>query len=172
MGQRTVAEKAPRRRHRLLTVPSGVLWFLCIWLPGYRDCGVHHPMNDSPELIAMCCIGLLVIAVSWLMRGIRFERATAILCALPALAFAALAGTITFSGTAYIGMNLAFVSAAGIVLGCLVWEREARGKYETADYLLHAVIILMMFALVLTGVLSTWHPPPDNPVQAPYLGPT
>lgn len=153
-------------------MPSGSLWFVCIWLPGYDSCGEHRPMNGDPLLIAICCIGVAVIAVSWLARGSRFERAIAILCALPALAFAAIFGTMTSSGGAYLGVHLAFVSSTSLVLGCLVWEREARGRERTARYLLRISLVLMTLALALTALLSTWRPPPDHPIEIPYVGPT
>lgn len=58
-----------QRRHRRITGPAGVLLFACLLLPGYRDCGVYHPMPQEPLIIAACGAGLIVALAGLIARG-------------------------------------------------------------------------------------------------------
>lgn len=154
-------------------MPSGALLFACLALPGYRDCGVYHPMTQEPLVIAACCVGVVVALAACSVGGVRRERAIAIACGVLALASAGLLGFLCLAvNTVYAGATLALDAAGSLVLGCLIWEREARGKPDTASYLLRIIVPLVIVALALTALLSPWKPAEDRPVDVPYLGPT
>jgi len=61
------------RRHRQLTMPAGLLLFVCLFLPAVRSCGSDVYPVEAPLLWHPYIYGLLlaVAAVATTLRGVR-----------------------------------------------------------------------------------------------------
>lgn len=167
------ASRAPRR-HRRITTPAGLLLFACLALPGYRDCGRSVAMASDPLLVVICGFGLIVAALSIAVPPrARGERWIAIALVAGAVAAAStLALEWLARDHAYAGVTLGTETAACLVAGAVVWEREARGRDATASRLLRALLPLAVAGAAATAALSDWVPEPDDtPAAIPYLGP-
>src|SRR5687768_8323907 len=63
---------APPRRHRVVTAPSGLVLFACLFLPAYRACGETSYAFEYWPFATTYLLGLLV-AVLALTRGPRLR---------------------------------------------------------------------------------------------------
>jgi hypothetical protein len=115
----------PRRRHRLVTAPAGLLLFICFFLPAVRGCGspvypIEVPIFSLPYLLGACAV-----AAALTSRG-RAERIFAgVVMVLSVLS------TIWFAlwlsdGDALVGVYLAFVASVWLVVGSGWWRRELK----------------------------------------------
>jgi ABC-type amino acid transport substrate-binding protein len=151
------------RRHRWITMPSGGLLFGCLALPGYRECSVNYAMTSEPLLVAVCVIGLAAAVCALAVARRRFERKVAI--GFIVLAVVA-AGVLTFACAAvdhvYAGISVGLAAAVALIGGTLVWEREARGRFETAVRYLWVLAPLSVAAIAITAMLSTWEELPSG----------
>jgi lysylphosphatidylglycerol synthetase-like protein (DUF2156 family) len=166
---------APRvpRRHRSLTIPAGLLLFACIALPGFRDCGRSVAMAGDPTLAAICGFGLIAAALSIAVRPrVRGERVAAIALVASAVVAAGFLGLEWLARDhVYAGITLGTAAAICLVAGAVVWDREARGRDETARRFLRVLLPLAIVAVAAIAALSDWAPAPDNSPNIPYLGP-
>lgn len=162
-----------RRRHRRITTPAGLLLFACIALPGYRDCGHSVAMAGDPALAAVCGFGLIAAALSIAVRPrLRGERGVAIALVASAVVAAGFLGLEWLARDhAYAGVALGTAAAACLVAGAVVWEREARGRDETARRFLRVLLPLAIVAVAAIAALSDWVAAPDHSPDIPYLGP-
>ncbi|HEU4734860.1 MAG TPA: hypothetical protein VFT22_43510 [Kofleriaceae bacterium] len=156
------------RRHRWITVPSGALLFACLFLPGYRDCGINHAMSSEPPLIAVCVLGVAVaLAALVLVRG-RAERWVAIGCVvLSVLAAGLLALACAAVDEVYAGITVGLAAALSMAAGGLVWEREVRGRPDAAARYLRVLVPVVIAGTAIVAATSTWSPPPNRPPDVP-----
>lgn len=163
-GRVCESQALPSRRHRWITLPSGSLLFACLALPGYRDCGINHAMTSEPLVVAVCVLGLVIALTALVpMRG-RAERWVAIGgVVLSVLA----AGTLSLACAAfdrvYAGITVGLAASVSLAAGAVVWEREARGRDETARQFMRVLVPLIVAGIVIVAAASTWTPPPDRP---------
>jgi hypothetical protein len=59
---------SPRRRHRAFTAPSGILLFVCLFLPAYRVCGSPAYPYELWPLATPYALGALVAVMALLGR--------------------------------------------------------------------------------------------------------
>lgn len=136
----------------------------CLALPGYRDCGVNHAMTSEPLIVAVCAIGLVVAAAALLPLRARAERWVAIggvVLAMVAVGMLSLA--CAAFDQVYAGVTLGLAASVSLAAGGLVWEREARGRAETATEYMRLFVPLIVVGIVVVAAVSTWDPPPDHP---------
>jgi len=163
------SQALPPRRHRWVTIPSGSLLFACLALPGYRDCGINHTMTSQPPVIAVCVLGLVVALASLVpvRHGERWVAIGAVVLSMLAV------GTMTLACAAfdqvYAGITLGLAASVSLAAGALIWEREARGRPETATRYLRVLAPLIAVAIAITAAASTWTPPPDDPPDVPVM---
>ena len=152
-----------RRSHRILTIPSGVVVFLCLFLPGYRECGSNVAMADKPILAAICIAGL-VVAIAALPGRHAAERAVAALCAgASGLATGITALALAASET-YIGVRLAMAGLVGLAAGCTCWMFEVLDDDKPSPRPM-PVVAMTVGAMLLWSTIaatSTWEPPPES----------
>lgn len=86
----TAAPGQARARHRLLTLPGGLLLLLAIFLPSMNDCGETHYPLDTPQLLGPYVLGAALAFVSLLAGRIR-EYGLRIFTVLSLLHYAVLA---------------------------------------------------------------------------------
>ena len=160
----------PPRRHRWVTIPSGSLLFACLALPGYRDCGINHTMTYQAPVVAVCVLGLVIALASLVPvrgRGERWVAVGAVVLSMLAV------GTLTLACAAfdrvYAGITLGLAASVSLAVGSLIWEREARGRPETATRYLRVLVPLIIAAIAITAAASTWSPPPDHPPDVPVM---
>src|SRR4051812_32980624 len=91
-----------RRRHRRITVPSGLVLFLCLFLPAVKGCNepvypITLPMLWHPYLYAVViAVGTLFPTVRSIRRTVIALRVLAWLTILGSAALATFAGAIAF----------------------------------------------------------------------------
>jgi hypothetical protein len=154
----------PLRRHRWITLPSGSLLFACLALPGYRDCGINHAMTSEPMIIAVCALGLVVAAAALVPLRAQAERWVAIGCvALAVVPVGMLSLACAAFDRVYAGVTLGVAASVGLAAGTVVWEREARGREETARYLMRVLVPLIVVGIGVVAAASTWTPPANHP---------
>jgi hypothetical protein len=170
VARRETLAVMPPRRHRWLTIPSGLLLFACLGLPGYRDCGTNHTMTSNPLLVAGCLVGLVAALCAIAVARRRGERWLAIaIVALGTLALGVMALGCAALDQVYAGITLGAASSVGVMAGGLIWEREARGRPEAAATYFRLLVPLVVVGTVATAALSRWTPLPDQPIDIPPL---
>ena len=120
-----------RRRHRLFAVPSGLLLFVCMFLPFIENCGEPVYPYQAPLACAPYVIGLVVALRAPLnpplraaaLRAARVLAGVAIAFWLVATAWFAL---WAFSGDGMIGASLSLACAAWLAFGAIVRLRDLR----------------------------------------------
>jgi hypothetical protein len=144
----------------------------CLALPAYRDCGINNSMTSTPLLVGICLLGAAAVACAFALARRRGERWVAIAFIVAA---GLAAGVLTLACAAvdrvYAGITMALAASVSVAIGGLVWELEARGKFEVAAGYLKVLVPLVVAAIAITAALSTWDPPPNEVIQIPYLGP-
>jgi hypothetical protein len=144
--------------------------FGCLALPGYRDCGVNHAMTSEPLIVVVCALGLVVAAAALVPWRAQTEHWMAIDgAALAVLAVGMLSLACAAFDQVYAGVTLGVAASVSLAAGALVWEREARGREETARYLLRVLVPLIVVGIVVVAAVSTWDPPPDRPPDVPIM---
>lgn len=162
-------DRAKPRRHRWITTPAGCLLFLCVALPGYRDCGRNAPMTENPLLIAICLFGLVAVICAFAFAGRRVERWIALACLLlNVLAVGLLVVACLAFDEPHVGLTLGLAAAASLLVANVVWQYEARGRDALRS--VQILVPLVVAALSATAALSTWHPRPNQQINIP-LGP-
>jgi hypothetical protein len=72
---RVRVQRAPgppvRGRHRILTIPGGLLLFVAMFLPSVRECGETHYPLDTPILIGPYLLALAVALVASMPARMR-----------------------------------------------------------------------------------------------------
>ncbi|HSR99199.1 MAG TPA: hypothetical protein VLM79_19220 [Kofleriaceae bacterium] len=63
----------------------------------------------------------------------------------------------------YAGVTLGLAASVSLAAAGLVWEREARGREETARYLMRVLVPLIVVGILVVAATSTWTPPPNEP---------
>jgi hypothetical protein len=158
----------PQRRHRWLTIPSGLLLFACLALPGYRDCGTSKAMTSNPLLVAICWFGLVAAVCAAAVVRRNGERWVAIGVAVVALvAVGLLVLACAAFDRVYAGITLGLAAAVGVAGGCVIWEREARGRPEAAAAYFRLLVPFVAVGALATAALSTWKPVPDKTIDVP-----
>jgi drug/metabolite transporter (DMT)-like permease len=154
----------PLRRHRWITLPSGSLLFACLALPGYRDCGVNHAMTSEPLIVAVCALGLVVAVaalVPWRARVERWVAIASIVLSVVPVGMLSLAA-VAFDRV-YAGVTLGLAASVSLAAGAVVWEREARGRAETARDYMRLFVPLIVVGIAIVAAASTWTAPPNHP---------
>jgi cytochrome bd-type quinol oxidase subunit 1 len=157
------------RRNRLLTIPSGLVLFACIGLPGYRDCEHNTAMREDPFFATSCGLGLLVAIAAMTFVRRRGERAAAITSIVLMMLVVALfaLGNLAYHPV-FVGMTLGLVATLATLAGAILWEREVRGR--SIERALRVVFPVALVAAIATAALSTWNPPPAEHINiAPLL---
>jgi drug/metabolite transporter (DMT)-like permease len=160
----------PQRRHRWLTIPSGLLLFACLALPGYRDCGTSKAMTSNPLLVATCLFGLAAAVCAAAVVRRKGERWVAIAVAVVAVvAVSLLVLACAAFDRVYAGITLGLAAAVGVAGGGAIWEREARGRPEAAAAYFRLLVPVVAVGVIATAALSTWKPVPDQVINVPSL---
>lgn len=149
-----------RRRHRILTVPSGIIAFACLFLPGYRDCGKNIAMLDRPATASACIVGLVVAVLVLVFTRHRAELGVAIGCLVVTIFAAGLMVFGVVATTTFVGVNLAAAALLGLAAGSVCWLIEVRGNQT--HVVLTVLVPLAATLYVTVAALSTWHPPPED----------
>jgi drug/metabolite transporter (DMT)-like permease len=164
-GRVCESQPLPSRRHRWITLPSGSLLFACLALPGYRDCGINHAMTSEPLLVMVCVLGVVVTLAALAPLRARAERWVAIASVVVSvLAAGVLSLACAGFDRVYAGVTLGLAASVSLAAAGVVWEREARGRDETARQYMRVLVPLIVAGIVIVAAASTWTPPPD---QAP-----
>ena len=147
------------RDHRLVTVPSGLLLFACIALPGYQSCGGNVAMHEDPYFAAACSVGLLVAIAALAFANSERERGVAFLSAvLTTLVVGLFALGIAYPGFVYAGITMGGATAGALLFGTVLWVFEVRDR--RIGWALAVGGTLLVVLLAVTAVYSTWVPPP------------
>jgi hypothetical protein len=121
-------------------------------------------MTSEPMLVAICVFGLVIALAALAPVRARGERWVA-LGALVAAVLAA--GVLSLACAAfdrvYAGITVGMAASVSVAAGALVWEREARGRDETARQYMRVLVPLIVAGIVIVATTSTWNPPPDHP---------
>ena len=137
-----------KRRHRRITGPSGLLLFICLFLPAVKGCGEPVYPLELPELIHPYLFGL-VLAGGASVLTIRGMRKT--ISALRLLAWLTIAGACVLAvmvpGMAIIELVLGFILLAAI---------GQRGYSEK-----RAAITTIVVGLLSTLWFGAWAVSPD-----------
>lgn len=138
--------------------------FACLALPGYRDCGVNHAMTSEPLIVAVCALGLVIAVaalVPWRARAERWVAIASIVLSVVPVGMLSLA--CAAFDRVYAGVTLGLAASVSLAAGALVWEREARGRTETAREYVRLFVPLIVVGIVIVAAVSTWTPPPNHP---------
>jgi hypothetical protein len=157
------------RRHRLITVPSGLLVFACIALPAYRQCGRNTAMCDDPYLASACTIGLLVAVAALVSANRRFERGVAVASLVVTVLVLALfeLGLVAMRPV-YAGLTIGHASALTLLSGTVLWLREVREREIGRAPIIVGGLATVL--LVATALVTTWVPPPPREADVnPFL---
>jgi len=150
------------RRHRLVTVPSGLVLFACIALPGYRQCGDNLAVRDDPYLAGGCCVGLVVAIAALAFANRRRELAIAVISTvLTTLVLGLFSLGATAVDAVFAGVAIGAAAAAGLVFGTACWLLEVRNR--SVGPLLAVGGALVVVVIAITAISSTWVPPPADP---------
>lgn len=172
-----IMELVAPRRHRFLTIPSGALLALCLFLPATQACSepvypYSVPFAWPPHLLGL----LAVIAALRPLRqaGIAGMRRFALvlgLCASAATAWFAL----WLDGGMLVGLALSLAAAAWLAVGTIVWWRDldaiaplppatvAHHRPPSHD-LVPLLTALMVATFVAIAVAVPFHRPPRDPL--------
>ena len=121
-------------------------------------------MSSEPVLVAVCTVGLVVAAVALVAARARGERWLAIGGVIVSVLAAGVLSLVSAAADCvYAGVTLGLAASVSIAAGSLVWEREARGRHDTARRYLRVLVPLVVAGIAIVAVASTWDPPPDGP---------
>jgi hypothetical protein len=131
---RVVAEPG-RRRHRRLTVSSGLLLFACMFLPAVKGCSAPVYPFEAPVFLHPYLYGfaLALAAGARTTRGVRIM--TGVLRALGWLALAGGATCLAFDGAA--GVILTGIAAS--LLGAIGWAGVSEKRIAATAVLMGAM---------------------------------
>lgn len=120
-----------RRRAHLLTIPSGVLLFACLFLPAITSCDgpiipVELPPFWLPYLVGASVAGFALHAISASAVRLSVLRRRAAAGVVAGLASMAWLGSWCRESGLLVGLPLSLVGATGVTIGCLVWLRDLR----------------------------------------------
>jgi hypothetical protein len=127
-------------------------------------------MTSEPLIVAVCVHGLVVALaalVPWRARAERWVAIGGVMLAVVALGMLSLA--CAAFDRVYAGVTLGVAASASLVAGAVIWEREARGREETARYLMRVLVPLIVVAVVIVAAASTWAPPANRPPDVPVM---
>lgn len=125
-----------RRRHRRLTAPSGLLLFLCMFLPLVRGCDDHTPIYplELPMFVPPYLFGLMFALAARAVTVRGLERALGALRVVTILSFAA----ASLIALARPGLGLVAGLATGAMLATLGWQRCSERRLAVGAVLLGA----------------------------------
>ena len=127
-------------------------------------------MTSEPLVVAVCALGLVVALASLVPVRARSERWIAIGgVVMSVLAIGTLSLACAAFDRVYAGITLGLAASASLAAGSLVWEREARGRPETARRYLRVLVPLIVAGIAITAAASTWTPPPDHSPDVPIM---
>ncbi len=109
---RSGAAHRTRGRHRVLTIPGGLLLLVAMFLPAMNDCGETRYPLDTPQLLGPYLLGAVLALVSMFPARIR-EYGLRVFATLSLLHYAALAVTLVV-------LTLSDLDAAGTLVVVLV----------------------------------------------------
>ncbi len=137
-----------RRRHRRLTAPSGLLLFLCVFLPLVRGCDDHTPIYplELPMFLPPYVFGLAFAgaAIAATARGLR--RAVELLRVL-ALVSLAVGGLIVVMRPL---LGIAALVASALMLAVIGWHVQSERRVAGGAVLL-GVAGTLWFGLCATS---------------------
>jgi len=154
-----------RRNHRAVTMPAGLLLFVCLFLPGYSECGRSEITEtaSNPYFVGIGVVGLLVAVASWLLAGRSGELFAAIAgIVASAVALLMTAFYIVFK-YGLVGMYLTSAGAVGLLCGSIVWVTEAgdRQRHAERSYAILAVGVAILVIYLAVGLISPFEEPAD-----------
>jgi hypothetical protein len=125
-----------RRRHRRLTAPSGLLLFVCMFLPLVRGCDAHTPIYplELPMFLPPYLYGLAFAAAATAVTVRGMRRAVGVVRALSIVSFAGAA--LIFLVRPMLGMLA--IAATALMLGIIGWRRCSERRVAAAVMLLGA----------------------------------
>jgi hypothetical protein len=106
-----------RRRHRHVTAPSGLLLFVCMFLPAVNSCGASVYPTDMPYFWHPYVYGLVLAVASFALTAHSVRLAVRALRTLAWLAIAGGAGLLLVStgiGTVELGLGAILLGAIGV----------------------------------------------------------
>jgi hypothetical protein len=156
-------------RHRLLTVPGGVLAFAGMFLPSSSSCGETWRPIDDPAWCWPYAVGLAIAVVAILSSAARRERVLAIAAVIVGMVGTAMSVVeALFASTLLIGVELRIMASLALWIGGVVWlfeisdaRREGPPPRRTRTVALLALALLAAYAAIaLTAPVSA--PPPTS----------
>ena len=142
LPRRRVELELGRRRHRRITGPSGLLLFVCLFMPAVKGCGEPVYPFTMPELIHPYLFGIVIAlgAAAVTVRGLRNT-----IRAMRALAWLTIAGACVL---AVVVPQLALVElVVGFVLLGAIGRRGYSEKRAAITTMVVGVASLVWFAL-------------------------
>lgn len=127
-------------------------------------------MTSEPLLVAVCALGFVVALAAVLPLRARVERWVAIGgVVLAVVAVGMLSLACAAFDRVYAGVTVGLAASVSVAAGALIWEREARGREETARSYMRLFVPLIVVGIVVVAAASTWAPPPDRPPDVPVM---
>jgi hypothetical protein len=142
---RVVDPQLPRRRHRRITGPAGLLLFACMFVPAVRGC--HEPIYpiETPMFLPPYLYGLAFAcgALALTRRGLR-----AAILAVRAITVLTILGSIVLSALAPAIGLVELLAAAVVVLA--IWGDVTERRAATAMALIGAICTVWFAAWTST----------------------
>ncbi|MGE5185859.1 MAG: hypothetical protein ACM31C_27570 [Acidobacteriota bacterium] len=123
-----------RRRHRRLTAPSGLLLFLCVFLPLVRGCDDRTPIYpvELPMFLPPYIFGLAFAGAAMAVTARGLRRAIGVVRALAVVSLAASA--LIFAMRPLLG--IAAVIASALMLAAIGWNGQSERRLAAGAVLL------------------------------------
>ncbi len=174
-----------RRRAHLLTIPSGVVLFVCLFLPAATSCDdpitpLELPPFWWPYVIGAIVAGFALHAISVAgpqRSALRRRAAAGVVGGLGSMAWL---GFWCRESGLLVGLPLSLVGATGVTIGCLVWLRDlrvddplpvatlGRGRRDGPGFAF--LVALHLVAALAVARYVPYTPPPKPPL--PPMPPT
>ncbi len=136
-----VLEVGPRR-HRRMTLPSGLLLFVCMFLPAVKECGASVYPTEMPVFWHPYVYGLALAIASCAMTVGAVRRAVTMMRVVAGLAIAGGAATL-FAST---GLGTVLLVLGGVLLA-MIGVRGASERRIASTGIVVSVMCLLWFGL-------------------------
>jgi len=140
-----------------MTMPAGLLLFVCLFLPGYSECdhAQTHTTGSLPWFIGVGVVALLVVVAMWLLAGRVGEMFAAIAAIVASGVGLVMTAFYILCTSALVGIYLTSAAALALLCGSIVWvveasehEREPRRAGAIRDLGVGILALYVVIALV------------------------